>query len=110
MNDNDHNSWAMIGFVTRRLNYMDQCDGDYERACGMARRMMSSAQREVLQQLVMTGPVWDGDVASKAARDDLLQAGLASRACVKGEQGYTVANYRGYDVWKAPKPVTFTEL
>lgn len=54
--------------------------------------MMSPTQVEVLRQLVTRGPVYDGDVASKAARDDLLQIGIASRACVRGEQGYTVAH------------------
>jgi hypothetical protein len=67
-------------------------------------RFMTTVQREVLTQLVTKGPIWDGDIVSKEARDDLLQSGLASRACVKGEQGFTVANYRGFDIWKIIHP------
>lgn len=54
-----------------------------------------------LHQLVEQGPVWDGNVISKSDRDELLTLGLASRVCVKGEQGYTAANYRGWGVLKA---------
>jgi hypothetical protein len=100
MTETDLNSWAVIGFVRYRLLNMDQCDADYDPICRRAFSIMSLAQRDGLRQLITQGPVWDGDVSSKAARDDLLQMGLASRACVKGEQGYTVANYRGYDVWQ----------
>ena len=56
--------------------------------------------QETLRQLVQHGPIWDGDIVSKASRDDLFRLGLAARACVKGEQGYAVANHRGWDVWK----------
>ena len=60
-----------------------------------------TSRREALRQLVMEGPVYDGDVISKSERDTLMSWGLASRACVKGEQGYTVANYVGSRVLKA---------
>lgn len=96
-------------FVRRRVLDTGQLNDNYDRACRTAYgMMMSSAQVEVLRQLVTRGPVYDGDVASKAARDDLLQMGIASRACVGdapvtvvGEQGYTVATYRGWDVLKS---------
>lgn len=81
----------------------DQASPEYETACSKLYQYMSSAQRNQLFQLVIQGPVWDGDVISKDARDDLLELHLASRACVKGEQGYTVANYRGWDVDKTSK-------
>lgn len=80
---------------------LDQASEEYVTVCRSLYWLMTSAQREALKQLVETGPVWDGDVISKASRDELLDAGLASRACVRGEQGYTVANYRGWDVLKA---------
>lgn len=82
--------------------HRDQCSPEYEVACvAMRQHGLSSAQIEVLGQLVQNGPIWDGDVCSKAARDDLLDMGFASRACVKGEQGFTVANYHGWDVFTA---------
>ena len=60
---------------------------------------LTAIQREMLRQLVEKGPVWDGDVCSKTARGALFDLGLASRAIVKGESGYTVANYRGHAVY-----------
>ncbi len=80
----------------------EQASEEYELACVALRNHgLDSAQLEVLRQLCLTGPVEDGDVCSKAARDDLLSMGLAARACVKGQQGFTVANYSGWDVWTA---------
>jgi hypothetical protein len=61
---------------------------------------MSSAAKEVLLQLRDTGPVWDGDVISKAGRSELLTHGMAVKACVKGKQGYQVCTYRGWDLAK----------
>lgn len=55
--------------------------------------------QDSLRQL-MKVPTWDGDVISKAARDDLIALGLATRCCFKMEQGYTVATYLAYTVWK----------
>jgi hypothetical protein len=41
---------------------------------------LSSAAVEVLGQLYVNGPTWDGNVASKAGRGDLCRAGLAWHA------------------------------
>ena len=79
----------------------DQCTDQYDVATFALAKALTPVHREQLLQLVKNGPVWDGDVISKSHRSDLLDWGLASRACVKGEQGYTVANYRGWDVHKA---------
>ena len=79
----------------------DQCSDSYDVATFALNKAMSSGHREVLDQLVSHGPTWDGDIISKCHRDDLLEWGLASRACVKGEQGFTVANYRGANVLHA---------
>jgi len=54
---------------------------------------------EPLRQLV-NGPVYDGDVISKSLRAELFQFGLATRVCVKGDQGYTAATYFAFSVLK----------
>ena len=59
---------------------------------------LSTIQREVLRQLLFQGPVWDGHVLSKQARDALINYGLATRCCFLGEQGYTAATYIAYSV------------
>jgi hypothetical protein len=89
----------LISFCHAHLVHANQLDPDYDALCRRARdHYLTAIQREMLKQLVECGPVWDGDVLSKEARDDLLASGLASRACVRGDQGYTVANYCGWDV------------
>lgn len=66
-------------------------------------RAMTPMQRECLIQLVERGPVWDGDICSKQARGELFDMGLADRAIVKGQQGYSAANYLGFETYQALK-------
>lgn len=40
---------------------------------------LSGCARDVLYQLVMNGPTWDGNITSKAGRGDLFDLGLAER-------------------------------
>ena len=54
-----------------------------------------------LVALVESGPLWDGDVPSKAGRDELIQLGYAVRVVVKLEDGYTAATYAGRDAYTA---------
>lgn len=61
---------------------------------------LDSGEREVLNQLLHTGPVWDGNIISKSSRDTLLDYGLAVRCCFMGEDGYTAASYEGLSVFK----------
>lgn len=68
-------------------------------ACLLDRRLY-----EQLRQLV-NGPVWDGDVISKADRGELFELGLAIRVCFKGEQGYTGATYFAYSVAKIAEEI-----
>ena len=64
---------------------------------------LDSAHREVLKQLLFQGPVYDGNIVSKAARNDLMRYGLATRCCFMGEQGYTAATYLAFSVFKQGK-------
>ena len=41
------------------------------------------------------GPLWDGDVPSKSARDQLVDDGLMEKVVVKGEDGFNACTYRG---------------
>jgi hypothetical protein len=61
---------------------------------------LEGGQREQMKQLLFQGPVWDGCVVSKAARDDLIRYGLATRCCFMGEDGYTAATYLALSVFK----------
>jgi len=41
---------------------------------------LSSAAKDVLGQLFMNGPTWDGNIVSKSGRGELVEAGLAFHA------------------------------
>ncbi|PAL21014.1 hypothetical protein [Acetobacter syzygii] len=64
---------------------------------------LPDGHREQLKQLLYQGPVYDGSVISKSARDDLLKLGLAVRCCFMGEDGFTAASYAAYSVAKQGK-------
>lgn len=52
--------------------------------------------RDTLIALCKHGPLWDGDVPSKAGRDELLSRKLAAKIVIKGnQQGYQAATYTG---------------
>lgn len=53
---------------------------------------------EQLWQLQSKGPLWDGDVISKADRDELLSIGACGKVCVKGEQGFNACTYFGHSL------------
>jgi hypothetical protein len=65
---------------------------------------MSGAEIDTLIALVECGPLWDGDVPSKAGRDSLIAQGLAVRVVVKGEDGWQAATYAGRDAYRALYP------
>jgi hypothetical protein len=52
--------------------------------------MLSPAAMEVLRQLFMTGPVWDGNITSKSGRDELIDWTLAAR-----HNGWTILTMNG---------------
>lgn len=60
---------------------------------------MNSGQRDTLKAAHNKGPLWDGDVPSKASRDALLEAGLIEKVVVKGEQGFNACTYKGADAY-----------
>lgn len=68
-------------------------------ACLLPKRL-----HEQLRQLI-NGPVWDGDVLSKADRNELISLGLAMRVCCKGQQGHTGATYFAYSVMKLAEEI-----
>lgn len=40
---------------------------------------LSAAARDVLRQLFLQGPTWDGDISSKSGRAELVEMGYAAR-------------------------------
>jgi hypothetical protein len=56
---------------------------------------MSGAERDTIRAAYRDGPLEDGDVPSKAARDALVAEGMMAKIVVKGEQGYNACTYLG---------------
>jgi hypothetical protein len=61
-------------------------------------QQMSAGERETVLAAYKHGPLYDGDVPSKASRDLLLRDGLIAKVVVKGADGYNALTYRGRDV------------
>lgn len=56
---------------------------------------ITGAQLDTLIALIERGPVEDGDLPSKSARDQLILSGDAARCVVNCTQGFQVATYKG---------------
>lgn len=65
---------------------------------------LTGAEIDTLIALVEQGPLWDGDVPSKAGRDGLINKGLAVRIVANGQDGFQAATYAGRDAYKARYP------
>lgn len=83
------------------LNNVNQCDENWDIAIeDFAMYVLKNKLFDQLAQLVIQGPVDDGDVISKRDRDTLVEAGLAVRVTYQGQFGFTSATYRGGFVMK----------
>ena len=67
---------------------------------------LTGAEVDTLVALVESGPLWDGDLPSKTARDCLIDRGFVTRIVVHGEDGWQAATYSGRDAYKATFPGT----
>lgn len=94
--------------VTDAVAKMDTDEGYFAYA-PIAWDGLSDHHRDQLNQLLHQGPVWDGNVLSKAARSDLIDFGLATRCCFMGEQGYTAATYKALTVFKAGRAKPYSK-
>lgn len=71
-------------------------------ACDIIIRVqaMSGAEKDTLRAAWTCGPLDDGDVPSKNARDTLVQDGFMVRVVVRGEQGYNACTYKGHAAYR----------
>ena len=56
---------------------------------------LTSGQLDTLIAMVENGPLFDGDVPSKVARDELMDNGYAVKVACKGEASHNAANDKG---------------
>ncbi|SAK59606.1 hypothetical protein AWB81_01868 [Caballeronia arationis] len=55
---------------------------------------------ETIIALIERGPVGDGDIPSKVARDELMSRGFAARVIVNQKEAGNVATYAGRELYK----------
>jgi len=91
---------ATIRNTSLIMDTEDQCSEEYAKAAKLLKAELITHNAQ-LDQLINKGPVDDGDIMSKSDRDALIHLGLATKVAVKGEQGFTAATYKGWDVFHA---------
>ena len=58
---------------------------------------MKAHEIDVLIGVYKFGPLFDGDVRSKSARDSLMEKGFITKVVVKGEDGFNACTHKGRD-------------
>lgn len=61
---------------------------------------MTASEQDVIATAFKHGPLHDGEVPSKVARDALLTEGLIAKVIVKGVDGFNALTYRGAQVYQ----------
>lgn len=88
--------------LKRAVSMMDGANSYiYDMLAYVARQSLSGAEVDTLGALINAGPVWDGDLPSKAGRNNLVELGLATKCVCNGRQGFQAATYRGWNIFFA---------
>lgn len=64
---------------------------------------MSAGERDCIRAAHEAGPLFDGDVPSKLARDLLVTKRYLAHIVVKGESGYNACTYKGASAYRLLK-------
>lgn len=81
----------------QRINSASNNSTEYNSAIKNIKELMSPECRKSLEILVINGPIKDSEINIEC-RDILIYWGFASKACINGNIGYTVANNKGWDI------------
>lgn len=75
---------------------------EIKQACELIVRAQraTAAEVEVIRALFERGPLFDGDVPSKQARDELVREGFVSKVVVNGDEGYNACTYSGARLYR----------
>ena len=77
------------------FSLMTTSEVEYFKEVASVAMELSSAEEDTLNACHSRGPLEDGDVPSKSARDSLLDKGFVAKVIVKGEDGYNACTYKG---------------
>ena len=72
-------------------------DGEIARAVKLICRVqaMNSGERDTIRAAFRDGPLYDGDVPNKSARDALLEEGMMAKVVMRGQDGFNACTHRG---------------
>ena len=86
---------SLLGALNHNL-YMASAD-EIKRSCALVIDVqeMDSAARDCIRAAYRSGPLEDGDVPSKIARDKLVESGYMAKVVVNGEDGYNACTHKG---------------
>ena len=75
---------------------------ELKHACELIIRVqsMNPGERDTIRAAWKHGPLFDGDVPSKASRDELVKEGFIAKVVVKGQDGYNACTYKGQRVYR----------
>lgn len=63
------------------------------------------SEKDVIRAAFERGPLYDGDVPSKSARDILIREGFIVKVVVRGEEGYNACTYLGARIYRLLKAI-----
>ena len=97
------NKETELSIVLRALTASEVGTEQFDQAAAEVYRLLPSAAKEALNQIVESGPVYDGDAhaPSKQPRDLLTSMGLICRVVMNGTDGWNAANYLGFKVYNS---------
>lgn len=64
---------------------------------------LSPSERDTIRGCYEHGPLDDGDIPCKTARNRMLDLGLVTKAVVKGEDGYNACTHQGAWIYRLIK-------
>jgi hypothetical protein len=72
------------------------------KACSLISEVQAfdSGERDTIKACYLKGPLFDGDIPSKIARDKLIEKGFIAKVVVKGEDGFNACTQKGFYGYK----------
>ena len=61
---------------------------------------INAGEKDTIQAVFRNGPLFDGDMPSKSARDDLVNSGFMAKVVMRGEEGFNACTYKGAELYR----------
>jgi hypothetical protein len=61
---------------------------------------LAEVEKDELESIFLSGPIFDGDVISPANRNALVEAGFVAKVVFRGEEGFNACTYLGAQAYR----------